>query len=322
MKPIAVSVLIFILLWSFSTFEAHAQATSCLPSITDLAPITSDNVANLTIIDTIGRGAHLAVVWQNDELFVQAESGWWRYQVGHLSEPACRVAAPAVIPSQHPLPHTIKKAFAALNQNQRARISVLGVSATQEYWITFVWGRQIKKIYIWNIEGRIIHILPAIRWRGEVAAAFNADETEFALITIDGILTRYDLQTVNLLEFNPFWSAYSAVQAISPNSDLIVMGSEEITHVWSNAANTTIATLGGTWSAAFSPLGSYLVVPRDYFIAFIDIDTWQEVFVIPTPYPMYGTQIAISPNGRFIVVGHPVMGWRVITNRGEIVLSH
>jgi WD40 repeat protein len=266
--------LLILTMLAFYSLPAAAQDAACAPPITDLAPITPDNAANLAIIDTIGRGAHTQIVWRGDALLIRAESGWWRYNAD-LSGVPCRIAPPDVpVTAVDAIPNAIS---AQIPADELPFTSLLGTSPSESTWLTLtsIFASERSRIDVWNADATLRFSLPP---RG-IDLAFNADESQFALLEIDGAITIYAVATGDRAREIGGYGGYEVVETVSADGSWVALGARlDDVRVWDIPANNYTA----------------------------------ETMTLPPLFSSAdGTRAATSPDGQWQIVAHPETEWGV-----------
>lgn len=303
-------IALFVLLMMLIPAVSAAQSTECVGSPQTTIPIAPENIDQFGLIDAIGRGYNFRIVWLGDQIFTESESGWWRTNAALTAEP-CRALPPAeVSPPPQSAPDAIRNQIPA---DERDFTTVLGVSPSRNFWLTLtsIWASDRSHTDVWNADGTLLHTLPDGGFRPYMHAAFNADESQIAIVGADGAITIYDVASGAELNHSDGWGGYAVAMAVSPSGNEVVIGNEEIARIWLLDRNTYSTSLPGTYTAAFMPDGT-IALPQDNAIRFYTATDGREARSLFSAFPMYGTEIAVSPNGNWIALVHPENGWSVI----------
>jgi WD40 repeat protein len=307
-------MLLFVMLMAAAPIGA--QPGDCLPP-TAFSPITPDNAGDLAQRDGIGRGYHSAIVWRDDHFLVRSEAGWWRLN-GDLSGEACRAAPPETVPVT---PETAPDAiWSQIPADEQPFSSVLGASPSRTIWMTrtSIWASERSRIEVWNVDGTLRFAIPSSEG---MAAAFNADESEVALLYAEGTITRFDAASGAVLASIGGMRGYAVPMDISPDSAAVMTGDPHGVRLWTAADNALLRSLNGAYDGVYLPDGDMIALPRDQALAFFNLSDGTEAYAFPTEFRAFDTAIAISPDGRRIGLAHYTSGWAVYDVEAGLLFS-
>jgi WD40 repeat protein len=311
-------LIVVALIAAASTFAApvRAQADDCLPPLI-FSPITPDNAAALAPVAHIGRGYHSAILWEDDGFRVRSEAGWWRYSLD-LSGELCRAAAPDTLPvTPDSAPDAVWNRIPA---DEQPFSRVLGVSPSGETWLiqVSIFASERSRTEVVNGDGSLRMTLLDAQ---AAAAAFSADESQFALLYPDGAITIMDASSGAGLAFRDGLPGYAAPMDISPDGAAVMIGDAQGVRLWDAATNMLIVSLPGSYGAVYLPDGASVAMPRDEALAFFNISDGAEASSFPSEFQAFDTSIAISPDGRHIGIAHVLHGWSVYDAEAGLLFS-